>query len=338
VSGVGERRRKLMRNKFISFALGAWLFALSYSASAQQSPKTPRIGFLGAASVAANSARVDAFRQGLRDLGYIEGKTIVIEYRYADGKFDRLPALAAELVGLKVNVIVSGGASATGPAKEATATIPIVMTNDNDPVSSGFVVSLARPGGNITGFSTLATELSGKRLELLKEMVPKLSRVAVLRAPNTPGNTEAFRETELAARVLKVQPQYLDVLDPKGIDPAVKEASRQRAEALLVLAGSVFVLHRKELVAAAVKSRLPVMHYRQEFVDDGGLVSYATSLTDLSRRAAGYVDKILKGTKPADLPVQQPMKFDLIINLKAAEQIRLTIPQRVLLKADRVIR
>jgi putative ABC transport system substrate-binding protein len=327
-----------MKKQLLALTLGAMLFAFCASVEAQQPRKIFRIGFLGAASAAANSARVEAFRQGLRDLGYVEEKNIAIEYRYADGKLDRLPALAAELVGLKVDVIVSGGASATGPAKAATATIPIVMTGDNDPVSSGFVVSLARPGGNITGLSTLTTELIGKRLELLKEMVPKLSRVAVLRAPNSPGNTQALKETELAARALKVQLQYLDVSDAKGIETAFREAGRGRADAVLVLGGSVFVLHRKELVAVAVKSRLPAIHDRREFVEDGGLVSYATSLTDLSRRAAGYVDKILKGAKPTDLPVQQPMKFDLIINLKAAEQIGLTIPQRVLLKADRVVK
>jgi putative ABC transport system substrate-binding protein len=320
------------------FCLLITVLLITNLVEAQQPKKVPRIGFLGAASVAANSARVDAFRQGLRDLGYIEGKNIVIEYRYAGGKLDRLPALATELVGLKVDVIVSGGASATGPAKEATATIPIIMTGDNDPVSSGFIVSLARPGGNITGLSTLTTELSGKRVELLKEIVPKLSRVAVLRVPNNPGNSEAFRETELAARALKVQLQYLDVSGPQDIEAAFREAGKGRADAVLVLGGSVFVLHRKELVAVAGRSRLPAIHYRQEFVEDGGLMSYAASLTDLSRRAATYVDKILKGAKPANIPVEQPTKFEFVINLKAAKQIGLTIPPSVLARADKVIK
>lgn len=314
------------------------LLAAAVIAEAQQPKKISRIGFLGAASAAANSARVEAFRQGLRDLGYVEEKNIAIAYRYAEGKLDRVPALAAELVGLKVDVIVSGGASATGPAKDATTTIPIVMTGDNDPVSSGFVVSLARPGGNITGLSSLTAELSGKRLELLKETVPKLSRVAIVGTSTARGYAQMLKELELAARALKVQLQYLDVREPKDIETTFRAASKERADAVLVLGGSVFVLHRKEFVAVAVKNRLPAMYDRAEFVEDGGLVSYATSLTDLSRRAAGYVDKILKGARPADLPVQQPMKFDLILNLKAAEQIGLTIPQRVLLKADRVIK
>jgi len=322
----------------LRFCLLITVLLITGLVEAQQPKKVPRIGFLGAASVAANSARVDAFRQGLRDLGYIEGKNIVIEYRYAGGKLDRLPALATELVGLKVDVIVSGGASATGPAKEATATIPIIMTGDNDPVSSGFIVSLARPGGNITGLSTLTTELSGKRVELLKEIVPKLSRVAVLRVPNNPGNSEAFRETELAARALKVQLQYLDVSGPQDIEAAFREAGKGRADAVLVLGGSVFVLHRKELVAVAGRSRLPAIHYRQEFVEDGGLMSYAASLTDLSRRAATYVDKILKGAKPANIPVEQPTKFEFVINLKAAKQIGLTIPPSVLARADKMIK
>jgi putative ABC transport system substrate-binding protein len=274
----------------------------------------------------------------LRELGYLEGKNIVVEYRYADGKPDRLPALAAELIGLKVDVIVSGGAAATGPAKKATATIPIIMTGDNDPVSSGFVASLARPGGNVTGLSTLTTEPSGKRLELLKEIVPRLSRVAVLGVTNTPGNDQALNEAELAAGVLRVQLQYLDVRDPNDIETAFREATKGRADAVLLLGGSVFVLQRKQIAALAVKSRLPAIHYRHEFVEDGGLMSYATSLTDLSRRAATYVDKILKGAKPADLPVEQPTKFEFIINLRAAKQIGLTIPQSILYRADKVIK
>jgi putative tryptophan/tyrosine transport system substrate-binding protein len=326
-----------MKSKLLFWLLITVLLITAPPTQAQQSPKVPRIGFLGAASLSANSARVDAFRQGLRDLGYIEGKNIVFEYRYADGKLDRLPALAAELVGLKVDVIISGGAAATRPAKDATATIPVIMTGDNDPVRSGFVASLARPGGNVTGLSTLTTELSGKRLELLKEIAPKLSRVAVLGVSNTPGNDQALKEAELAARALRVQLQYLDVPGPKDIETAFREANKERADAVLMLGGSVFVLQRKQIAALAVKSRLPAIHYRHEFVEDGGLMSYATSLTDLSRRAATYVDKILKGAKPAELPVEQPTKFELLINLKAAKQIGLTIPQRVLLKADRVI-
>jgi putative ABC transport system substrate-binding protein len=314
------------------------LIALCSSAGAQSPKKVFRVGFLGAASASANAARIDALRLGLRELGYVEGNNILIEYRYADGNRDRLPTLAAELVRLKVDAIVSGGAAATGPARQATASIPIIMTNDPDPVASGYVAGLARPGGNVTGLSTLTSELAGKRLELVKEMVPRLSRIAVLGVTTNPGNDEALKETDLAARALKVQLQYLDVPGPKSVETAFVEASKGRADAVLLLSGSVFVLQRKQIAALAVKSRLPTIHYRREFVEDGGLMSYATSLTDLSRRAATYVDKILKGAKPADLPVEQPTKFELVINLKAANEIGLTIPQRVLLKADKVIK
>ena len=324
--------------KLLALAVCAITFSVSAFTEAQQPKKIPRIGFLGATSASANSARLKAFEQGLRELGYVEGKNIVIEYRYADGRPDRLPTLAAELVGLNVNVIVSGGAAATAPAKHATATIPIIMTGDNDPVQAGFVATLARPGGNVTGLSTLTNELSGKRLELLKEIVPRLSRVAVMGVPDTPGNMQALKETELAATALRLRVQYIDVVSRNGIETAFRDAGNGNADAVLLLGGSVFVLQRKRIAALSVNSRLPTMHYRQEFVEDGGLMSYATSLADLSRRAAIYVDKILKGAKPADLPVEQPTKFDLVINLKTAKQIGLTIPPNVLARADRVIR
>jgi len=241
-------------------------------------------------------------------------------------------------VRLKVDVIVSGGSTATRPAKEATNTIPIVMAQDSDPVGSGFVASLARPGGNITGLATFAPDLSGKQLELLKEIVPKLSRVAVVGDSNEPGNAQALQEVELAAETFKVQLQYLDVLNLKDIEHSFQSASKQRAGAVLVLAGPVMAAHRTEVVNLAAKNRLPAMYFRSDFVEDGGLMSYATNLIDLSRRAATYVDKILKGTKPADLPVEQPKKFELIINLKTAKQIGLTIPPNVLARADRVIK
>jgi putative ABC transport system substrate-binding protein len=314
------------------------LLAVGFLAEAQQPKKVPRIGFLATVSPSTLSDRVEAFRQGLRELGYVEGKNIVIEWRYAEGKADRLPGLAAELVRLKVDIIVTSGPVPTRSAKTATSTIPIVMTNDPDPVANGFIASLARPGGNVTGLSALTSELSGKRLEFLKEIVPRLSRVAVLRVPNYPGNAQAFRETELAARALSVQLQYLDVTDTKSIESAFREAVNGRADAVLLLSGSVFVLQRKQIAALAVKSRLPTIHYRHDFVEDGGLISYATSITDLTRRAATHVDKILKGAKPADLPVEQPTKFELIINLKAAKQIGLTIPPNVLARADKVIK
>jgi len=318
--------------------LSVAILACTHPADAQQPTKVPRIGFLGATSLSANRDRIEAFRQGLRELGYVEGKNIIIEYRYAEGKRDRLSELAAELVRLKVDVIVSGGAAATRPAKEATSTIPIVMTGDSDPVGSGFVASLARPGGNITGLATLSPELSGKRLELLKEVVSKLSRVAVLGDSSNPTNAQNLKETELAAGALGVKLQYLDVLSSKDLETAFRAAGKGRAEAVLLLGGAVFVSQRTQVAELAVKSRFPAIYYRLDFVEDGGLMSYATSLADLSRRAATYVDKILKGRKPADLPVEQPTKFELIINLKAAKQIGLTIPPNVLVRADRVIK
>ncbi len=314
------------------------LLTLPFPAQAQQPKKVPRIGFLATISLSALAARIEAFRQGLRVLGYVEGKNIVIEWRSAEGKLDRLPELAAELVRLKVDIIVSAGPQPTRAAKEATVTIPIVMTFDFDPVGNGFVASLAQPGGNITGLSTLAPEISGKQLELLKETVPKLSRVAVLGNSTDPGNAQVLREVELAAGALKVKLQYLDARDPKDIETAFRAASKERAGAVLVLSSFLFISRRKQLVDLAVKGRLPAIYDRAEFVEDGGLMTYSVSSTDLFRRAATFVDKILKGRKPADLPVEQPMKFEFVINLKAAKQIGLTIPPNVLVRADRVIR
>ena len=326
--------RKTLTLLFIVVALGAG----ATIAEAQQTKKVPRIGYLATVSLSAISARIEAFRQGLRELGYVEGKNIVIEWRYAEGKADRLPGLAAELVRLKVEVIITAGAPATRRAKEATVTIPIVMTNDGDPVGTGFVASLARPGGNITGLSTLAPELSGKQLELLKEIVPKLSRVAVLGTSTRPGNAQSLREIELAARAFGVKLQYLDVLDPKDIETAFRAASKERADAVLVLNSPVLISQRTQIADLAVKSRLPAMYYRREYVEDGGLMSYGVNLSHLARRAATYVDKILKGAKPADLQVEQPTKFELIINLQAAKQIGITIPPNVLARADKVIK
>jgi putative ABC transport system substrate-binding protein len=327
-----------VRKKTLVFALYAVLFALCFPAEAQQPAKITRIGYLDAVSLSVNAARVEAFRQGLRKLGYVEGKNIFIEWRSADGKLDPLPALAAELVHLKVDIIVTGGRSATRAAKEASSTIPIVMTQDSDPVANGFVASLARPGGNITGLSTLAPELNGKQLELTKEIIPKLSRVAVFGSSTSPGNAQSLREVDLAARAFKVQLQYLDVLDPKEIETAFRAASNGRSDVVLVLISPVFASRLTQVVDLAAKSRLPAIYYRSEFVEDGGLMSYGVSLPDLNRLAATYVDKILKGAKPADLPVEQPTKFEFFINLKAAKQIGLTIPPNVLARADRVIR
>ncbi len=323
------------------FKLVLFLTALaagSAVAEAQQPTKIPRIGFLNATSPSTIAARLAAFRQGLRELGYVEGKNIVVEYRWAEGKIERLPDLATELVRLKVDVIVTASSTVTRVAKEATSTIPVVMANDNDPVGNGFVASLARPGGNITGLATLYPEISGKRLELLKEIIPKLSRVAVFGTSTQPGNAQLLREVELAAGAFGVKLQYQDVLDPKDIETAFRAASKGRANAILVLTSPVLFSQRTQIAELAVKSRLPAIYANIEYVDAGGLMSYGVNITDLYRRAATYVDKILKGRKPADLPVEQPMKFELIINLKAANQIGLTIPPNVLVRADKVIK
>jgi putative tryptophan/tyrosine transport system substrate-binding protein len=298
------------KRKLGSFVLCTMLFALWLPAEAQQPKKIPRIGFLAAVSPSATSDRTDAFRQGLRELGYLEGKNIVTEWRSAEGKLDRLPTLATELVRLKVDVIVSAGPQPTRAAKEATSTIPIIMGFDNDPVGNGFVASLGRPGGNITGLSALSPELSGKRLELVKEIVPKLSRVAVLGNSTDPGSAQMLGETERAAAALGVQHLYLDVRAAEDIETAVRAASKGRADAVLALTSFLLTSQRKQLVELAVKSRLPAIYYAPEWVEDGGLMSYGVSFTDLFRRAATYVDKILKGRKPADLPVEQPMKFE----------------------------
>jgi putative tryptophan/tyrosine transport system substrate-binding protein len=318
--------------------VGAMLLALCSFAQAQQPPKTPRIGYLTGSSVSAITDRTEAFRQGLRDLGYFDGKNMVIEWQSAEGKVDRLPALAAELVRLNIDIIVTTGASPTRAAKEATKTIPIVMAQDIDPVGSGFVASLARPGGNITGLSSLSVDISGKRLELLKEIIPKLSRVAILGTSTIPGYGQSLKEIELAAEAIGVRLQYLDVRAAKDIEVALRAAGKDRADAVLVLQSLVLNSQRKKIVDLAVKSRLPAIYYAPEWVEDGGLMSYGVSFTDLNRRAAIYVDKILKGAKPADLPVEQPTKFEFIINLKAAKQIGLTIPPNVLVRADRVIK
>ena len=326
-----------MNKKILSLAI-TLLFACIHTAEAQQPTKIPRIGFFSSISSSIFSARAEAFRQGLRELGYVEGKNIVIEWRSAEGKADRLPALAAELVRLKVDVIVSPGPGPTRAAKQATNTIPIVMAFDDDPVGSGFAASLARPGGNITGLSTLASEISGKQLELLREIVPKLSRVAVLGNASQPGHPQALKEINVAADAFRVQVQYLEVRGPKDVETAFRAASKERADAALVLGSPIFISQRKQLADLAAKSRLPAIYNRPEYVEDGGLVFYGVSYTDLFRRAATYVDKILKGAKPGDIPIEQPKKFEFIINLKAAKQIGLTIPPNVLARADRVIR
>jgi len=315
------------------------LYALCLPVEAQQPTKIPRIGFLTGPSLSGQLARAEAFRQGLRDLGYVEGKNIFIEWRSTEGNLDRMPTLAAELAKLKVDVIVTAGSRATRATKAVTVTIPIVMAQDSDPVANRFVANLARPGGNITGLSTLAPELSGKRLEILKEVVPQLSRVAVIGTSTSPSNAQVLKEIEVAAGAFGVTPQYLDVLTNKDIESAFRAATKGKVDAVLEIAsGYIRRGQRKQIAALAIKSRLPVMHESEEHVEAGGLISYGVSLPDLARRAAIYVDKILKGAMPADLPVEQPTKFKLVINLKTAKQIGLTIPPSVLARADRVIR
>ena len=321
----------------IGLCLPLTLFLLTV-AHAQERPKVPRIGYLTATSLSAIAARTEAFRQGLRELGYVEGKNIVIEQRHAEGKLDRLPVLATELVRLNVDVIVSAGPGDTTAAKDVTSTIPIIMAQDPDPVGNGFVASLARPGGNITGLATLAPEISGKRLELLNETVPRLVRVAVFGRSARPGNAQAVTEVERAARTFKLRLQYIDVEGLANLGAAFQAASKKRADAVLVLEAPVFINQRTKIAELAARSRFPAIYSRAENVEAGGLMSYGVSVTDLFRRAAGYVDKILKGAKTADLPIEQPTKFELVINLKAAKQIALTIPPNVLVRADKVIR
>src|SRR5499425_1887164 len=322
----------------VGFCLLTTVLLITGWVEAQQPKKVPRIGYLTADSLSASSTRTEAFRQGLRELGYIEGKNIVVEWRSADGKLDRLPTLAAELVRLKVDVIVTGGSGSTRAANEATNRIPIVITADRDPGRDGFVASIAHPGGNITGLSNFSSELAGKRLELLKEIVPSLSRLSVLGTSTSPGNAQALQGTEVAAGALGIKLQYLDVRDLGDIENAFRTASKERAEALLALSSPVLAAYRKQLVELAVKSRLPATYWRSDIAEAGGLMSYGVSLPDLDRRAATYVDKILKGAKAGDLPVEQPRKFELVINLKAAKQIGLTIPPSVQYRADKVIR
>jgi len=328
----------MKRKKLFLFVLGAISITVCSSASAQQEKKIPHVGYLTISSFSSNAARNEAFRQGMRELGYVEGRNIVIEWRSGEGKVDRKGELAAGLVRLKVDVIVTSGPTMTRAAKQATATIPIVMAFDPDPVGNGFIASLARPGRNITGLSSLSLELSGKQLELLKEIVPRLSRVAVLGSSAEPGNAQTLREIERAAGAFGVKLQYLEIADPRDIEPAFRAANKERASAMLVLQTPVFNPNRKQIAALALKDRLPAIYPQSQWVDDGGLMSHGVSFAALYHRAATYVDKILKGAKPADLPVEQPTKFEFIVNLKAANQIGLTIPPNVLARADKVIK
>ena len=321
-----------------SFAFCVVLFALCVSAGAQMSEKTPKIGLLVPYSTGSD-ARLKAFRQGLRELGYVEGQTIRIEYRWADGNFEKLPELAADLVHSKVDVIVSAVTQASIAAKNSTATIPIVMIGVSDPVGAGLVTSLARPGTNVTGTSSMTAEIVGKQLELLKETLPNVARVAALWNPANPiFQGSQVKETENAGRALGIRLQFVEARDAGGIDGAFAAIARDRIRAVVVLGDPVFVSHRKKIADLAVKRRLPAVGGTRDHVEAGGLMAYGPSYADMYRRTAYYVDRILKGMKPADLPIEQPTKFELVINLKTAKQIGLTIPPNVLARADTVIR
>ena len=325
-----------MHKKIIRLALCVLLFAQSIPARAQQPARIPRIGILIAASTSFYSARVEAFRRRLRELGYVEGKNIVIEYRYAEGKLERLPDLAAELVRLKVNVIVTAPTQAALAAKKASATIPIVFTDiASDPAGIGLVSSLARPGGNITGLNVMAPDLDGKRLELLKEAFPKVARVAFLWGSR---GIPYLTELEAAAKALGLKLQSLPVRSLDDFEGAFARAKRDGAQALITTPSPLINTQQRQVLDFAAKNRLPAMYQTSEWVEADGLMSYAPNFTDLWRRAADYVDKILKGAKPADLPVEQPKKFEFLVNLKTAKQIGLTIPPNVLARADKVIK
>ena len=325
------------RRQISCLAICAMLFPLCVCAEVQQQQKkVPRIGYQSASSSGENNE--EAFRQGLRELGYVEGQNIVIEWRFAQGKPEQVRRNAAELVRLKVDVIVTGGAADTRAAKEATSTIPIVMTNEGDPVGTRLVTSLSHPGANVTGLASLSNELRGKLLELLKEIFPRRSRVFALQGPGTETSAKSLKEAEVTARSLGLKLQSQIVKEPDDLDRALKSITKTRAEALMVAGGPFATAQRKRIVEFAAKRRLPAIYYRKEFVEDGGLMSYNARRDDLARRAATYVDKILKGVKPSDLPVEQPTKFEFVVNLKAAKRIGLTIPPNVLSRADKVFR
>jgi putative ABC transport system substrate-binding protein len=329
----------MIRRISVCLLITTLLLTVSF-AEAQQQTKVPRIGYLSAAGDANNPGPyVAAFRQGLRELSYIEGKNILVEYRYLEGKRDRIPGLVAELLQLKVDVLILGTPPAIRAGKQATKTIPIVIVTSQDPVAVGYVDSLARPGGNITGLARLTRDLSGKRLELLKEVVPAISRVGLFLVADPEAPRNALKEYEASARALKIPLQSLEVRGPNpDIDGAFRAAAKGRVSAFITTTNFVLSPYAKKIADLAIKNRRPLMSEGSDYVEVGGLMSYSANDSELYRRAATYVDKILKGAKPADLPVEQPMKFELVINLKTAKQIGLTIPQSILYRADKVIK
>jgi putative ABC transport system substrate-binding protein len=332
--------RNAMSKKLGSFALCAMLLALRLPTEAQQTGKVARIGFLDAGTASGSAVMVNEFRQELSKLGWIEGKNITMEYRFAEQKFERLPELAAELVRLKVDLILATAGPVVLAAKAATAAVPIVMTNAGDPVGEGMVTSLARPGGNVTGLSGLAPELNTKRLEILKDAVPKLGRVGLLRLPGSiVGQDVQLKKLRPVAPALKLKLEEIETqVDARGLESAFQAAKQRRVGAIMTTTTRPFFAERKRIVELATKYRLPAIYFQREFVDEGGLMSYGADYVDLFRKSAHYVDKILKGTKPADLPVQQATKFEFVINLKAAKQIGLTLSPEFLARANQVIK
>jgi putative ABC transport system substrate-binding protein len=332
------KQRKDMNGKIVIALLTAVLLTTVSLAQAQQGKKIPRIGFLGNSSPDLEENLIGPFRDGLRDLGYVEGKNILIEYRWAEGKYERFPVLIAELIAAKVDVIVTAGTPATQAYQKAKPSVPLVMIAVGDPVGTGIVASLNRPGGNITGLTSISPELEGKRIELLREVIPKLSHIAVMWNPKNAYHAIENKEVESVAAALRLKVSYLGVETQEQLDDAFGQIRKERPQALLVLADRVFLHDRVRIMDFSVKNRLPGIYAYLELVEAGGLMSYGPSYADMHRRAATYVDKILKGATPADLPVERPAKFELVINLKAAKQIGVTIPPNVLARADKVIK
>jgi putative ABC transport system substrate-binding protein len=324
--------------KFCLRALGVLFLAVCFPVQAQQPAKVWKIGVLVSATRALNASREDNLWQGLRQLGYVEGKNVVMEYRYADGQLDRLPQLAAELVGLKVDLIIVSGTRAAVAAKQATSTIPIVLAGVGDPVQAGLVSSLSHPGSNITGLSRLSPDFIGKRVELIKEVIPKTNRIAALSNPDNPSHAANLRQIDIRARASAIELQIVTARNPNEFASAFADAKKARADALLLMPDALFHAYPSKIVELAAKNQLPAMYDRSDFVEAGGLMSFAVNIEDLSRRAAAYVDKILKGANPANLPVDEPTKYDLAVNLNAAHALELTIPSNVLVRADKVIK
>jgi putative ABC transport system substrate-binding protein len=327
-----------MSRRILSLVVGSLLLALGPYAEAQQPPKKPLIGVLVAGSPSSMESRIKAFQKRLRELGYMEGQNIVVEYHYAEGNYDRLTAIATDLVRSNANVIVTWAIPVTQVVKNATNTIPIVMAGGGNPVETGLVESLAKPGGNITGLATIQNELTGKRLELLKEAVPKISRVAFVFNPEGQVPTQGYEPLKSFAQSLKISLEPLEIRKPNEIDKAFAAIPKSRVDGLLLESDPVFNTNRQKVIALTAKNRLPAMYPERRWAEDGGMMAYGTDLIEVANRAAIFVDKILKGAKPADLPVEQPTKFELTINLKTAKQIGVTIPQSVLFRADRVIK